>query len=144
MPDNWLPTGFALANSLLPNSRGAALGLQAAAVGMLGVEDSQEHPPAGCAPDAIKLFVGNIPKSCTEQQLLPFFETIGKVVELVIVRDKTFHESKVMWYASGASAVRGVRADRAGRGDRAASHLKIKSIANTDCAPYTASSVAVQ
>lgn len=140
MPDNWLPTGFALANSLLPNSRGAALGLQAAAVGMLGVEDSQEHPPAGCAPDAIKLFVGNIPKSCTEQQLLPFFETIGKVVELVIVRDKTFHESKVRCCAA---AVKGVCADRAGRGDSAASHFRSGSIANTDCVLYTASSVAL-
>jgi hypothetical protein len=35
--------------------------------------------PAGCQPDAIKLFVGNIPKVYTEDQLLPFFETIGKV-----------------------------------------------------------------
>ena len=39
----------------------------------------QETPPAGCSPDAIKLFVGNLPKSCTEEQLMPFFETIGKV-----------------------------------------------------------------
>lgn len=41
--------------------------------------EATETPPAGCAPDALKLFVGNIPKSCTEEQLLPFFETIGKV-----------------------------------------------------------------
>lgn len=51
--------------------------------------------PPGCAPDAIKLFVGNIPKSCTESQLLPFFETIGKVVDLVVVRDRVTRESKV-------------------------------------------------
>ena len=38
-----------------------------------------ETPPNGCAPDAIKLFVGNIPKTCTEEQLMPFFETIGNV-----------------------------------------------------------------
>lgn len=31
------------------------------------------------AQDAIKLFVGNLPQSSTEEQLLPFFETIGKV-----------------------------------------------------------------
>ena len=30
-------------------------------------------------PDTFKLFVGNIPKSYTEMQLLPLFETIGKV-----------------------------------------------------------------
>lgn len=50
---------------------------------------------AGCAPDAIKLFVGSIPKSYTESQLLPFFETVGKVIDLVIVRDKVTRESKV-------------------------------------------------
>lgn len=54
-----------------------------------------DKPPPGCAPDAIKLFVGSIPKSCTESQLLPFFETIGKVVDLVVVRDRVTRESKV-------------------------------------------------
>ena len=61
--------------------------------------------------DAIKLFVGNIPKQCTEDYLLPFFETIGKVVELVIVRDKITHESKgsaFVWYASRTNAERAI------------------------------------
>lgn len=39
--------------------------------------------------------MGNIPKSYTELQLLPLFETIGQVVDLVIVRDRNTHESKV-------------------------------------------------
>ncbi|GFH21445.1 RRM domain-containing protein [Haematococcus lacustris] len=57
------------------------------AMGAMGGLETEitETPPAGCAPDAIKLFVGNIPKSCTEEQLLPFFETVGLVVELVIL-----------------------------------------------------------
>ena len=53
--------------------------------------DSHLHdqPPAGCDPDAMKLFVGNISKTCTEDQLLPFFESIGKVrwcVRLVLMK----------------------------------------------------------
>lgn len=39
--------------------------------------------------------MGSIPKSYTESQLLPFFETVGKVIDLVIVRDKVTRESKV-------------------------------------------------
>lgn len=57
-------------------------------------QEAFETPPAGCNPDAIKLFVGNIPRNYTEDQLRPFFETVGQVVELVIVRDKHTHESK--------------------------------------------------
>ncbi len=36
-------------------------------------------PPLGCAPDAVKLFVGNVPRSATEQQLLPLFSSLGTV-----------------------------------------------------------------
>lgn len=50
--------------------------------------------PAGCATDAIKLFAGNIPKSYGEEELLAVFEKAGKVVELIMLRDKATHESK--------------------------------------------------
>lgn len=69
--------------------------------------DLTEPPPPGCAPDAIKLFVGNIPKNYTEEMLKPIFESSGKVVELVVVRDKVTHESKgsaFVWYANRAQA----------------------------------------
>ncbi|GIL68321.1 hypothetical protein Vafri_21599, partial [Volvox africanus] len=75
------------------------------------LEGSLEMPPAGCGPDAIKLFVGNIPKSCTEEQLLPLFQSIGKVVELVILYDKVTHESKgsaFIWYAMREDAERAI------------------------------------
>ncbi len=36
----------------------------------------------------MKLFVGQIPKSATEQELTPFFETYGAVNEFSILRDK--------------------------------------------------------
>jgi RNA recognition motif-containing protein len=38
-----------------------------------------EPPPQGCEPDAYKLFVGNLPKSCTEEEIRPYFESVGKV-----------------------------------------------------------------
>ncbi|GIL95345.1 hypothetical protein Vretimale_1389, partial [Volvox reticuliferus] len=75
------------------------------------LESPLEMPPAGCCPDVIKLFVGNIPKSCTEEQLLPLFQSIGKVVELVILYDKVTHESKgsaFVWYAMREDAERAI------------------------------------
>ncbi len=33
-----------------------------------------DMPPLGCDPDAIKLFVGNVPLHYTEQQLMPVFQ----------------------------------------------------------------------
>jgi CUG-BP- and ETR3-like factor len=65
----------------------------------------------GCDPDAIKLFVGNLPRSCTEQQLLQLFETIGQIVELVIVRDRVTQETKgsaFVWYTTRALAERAI------------------------------------
>jgi hypothetical protein len=38
-----------------------------------------EVAPMGCALDAYKLFVGNIPKHCTEAMLRPMFESVGQV-----------------------------------------------------------------
>jgi hypothetical protein len=70
-------------------------------------QEAVECRPAGCAPDAYKLFIGNVPKSISEQQLRPLFEGLGAVMELVVVRDKASHESKgsaFVWYATKAQA----------------------------------------
>lgn len=70
-------------------------------------QEPVESRPAGCAPDAYKLFIGNVPKSISEQQLRPLFEGLGQVMELVVVRDKASHESKgsaFVWYATKAQA----------------------------------------
>ncbi|KAJ9515120.1 hypothetical protein QJQ45_028921 [Haematococcus lacustris] len=148
-PGAWLPGGMGL--GLPPSSHlgqsmlGSTYGLDPStvAMGAMGGLETEitETPPAGCAPDAIKLFVGNIPKSCTEEQLLPFFETVGLVVELVIVRDKASHESKgsaFVWYASRANAerailqlnLRHVLPDPSGQQDRPLVVRKAKSRAN--------------
>jgi hypothetical protein len=42
-------------------------------------------PPPGCGPDAIKLFVGNIPKHCTEAVLHKVFQCYGLLVEIAVV-----------------------------------------------------------
>lgn len=86
-----------------------SLGLQHGS--FLDTLEPTETPPPGCSPDAIKLFVGNVPKSCTEEQLLPLFQSVGKVVELVIVHDKVTHESKgsaFVWYATRTDAERAI------------------------------------
>lgn len=42
--------------------------------------------PVGCAPDAIKLFVGNLPRCYLEPSLRPIFAQFGSVVEITVVR----------------------------------------------------------
>jgi hypothetical protein len=47
---------------------------------------SRPKPPAGCAADAVKLFVGNIPKHCTEAVLHKVFQCYGVIIEIAVVR----------------------------------------------------------
>lgn len=72
---------------------------------------SHDVPPLGCNADAMKLFVGNIPKTYTADSLRPLFEAIGTVVELVVVRDKLTDESKgsaFVWYQTRGEAERAI------------------------------------
>ncbi|GLC35971.1 hypothetical protein PLESTB_000524800 [Pleodorina starrii] len=106
----YVPSGLALATSLPVPVASSSLG-PLVQNSFLDALEPTETPPPGCSPDAIKLFVGNVPKSCTEEQLLPLFQSIGKVVELVIVHDKVTHESKgsaFVWYATRADAERAI------------------------------------
>ena len=53
-----------------------------------------EPPRPGKNPDAIKLFVGQVPKTFEEKDLLPYLERYGAIHELSVLRDKLSHAHK--------------------------------------------------
>lgn len=50
----------------------------------------ETHAPHGDTPDpdAIKMFVGQIPRTMKEEELKEFFEKFGDVYELNVLRDR--------------------------------------------------------
>lgn len=53
-----------------------------------------EPPRPDKEPDAIKLFVGQVPKTFDEKDLRPYLEHYGPIHELSILRDKVSHTHK--------------------------------------------------
>lgn len=73
-----------LPDGVIPTSECANLAIDSYL--LLRSQHRQQLVPAGSASDAVKLFVGNLPKCYNEDVLLPIFERFGRVTELMVVR----------------------------------------------------------
>ncbi|KAL4452730.1 hypothetical protein ABPG75_008392 [Micractinium tetrahymenae] len=62
---------------------------------------SIEQPPVGCDMDALKLFVDGLPTSATAEDIRDVFKGFGRIIQILVARDKDTNEPKgsaYIWY----------------------------------------------
>lgn len=57
------------------------------------MENHSQQPDTDC----IKLFIGQIPRSMTEEELRDMFEVYGSVFQVVVLKDQGTMENKGEW-----------------------------------------------
>lgn len=73
---------------------------------------SYQNVPPGCAPDAIQLFVGNIPTVYDDESLKTFFAQVGQVVNLLLLRHRDSGQPKgsaFVWFRTRQEAMRAMQ-----------------------------------
>uniref|UniRef100_A0A673IJZ9 RRM domain-containing protein n=1 Tax=Sinocyclocheilus rhinocerous TaxID=307959 RepID=A0A673IJZ9_9TELE len=88
---------------------------------MNGSESISIHPENGTMKDqdAIKLFIGQIPRNLEEKDLKPLFEQFGKIHELTVLKDRYtgMHKGKLCDFAAMTRPIQVKPADSESRGE---------------------------
>eukprot|EP00820_Chromera_velia_P016550 Cvel_26097.t1-p1 / transcript=Cvel_26097.t1 / gene=Cvel_26097 / organism=Chromera_velia_CCMP2878 / gene_product=Flowering time control protein FCA, putative / transcript_product=Flowering time control protein FCA, putative / location=Cvel_scaffold3050:564-2116(-) / protein_length=211 / sequence_SO=supercontig / SO=protein_coding / is_pseudo=false len=89
---------------------------QANGVGMMGEAQAPQMAPTGaggCPPIEVKLFVGRVPKSYTENDVKSLFEPFGPITDCLIIRDKETNNHRGCAFVKMASITHADSAVRA-------------------------------